>query len=53
MLSPNAWYYKRYSVRSCCNHFLAVEMSVPCRGVVVYVWLKKWQKIYPSGSHFD
>ena len=48
VLSLSACYYKSYSeghVTKCCNHLLAVGMGIACRGVVVYVWLEKWQKM--------
>ena len=32
-------------VTKCCNHLLAMDMGVACRGVVVYVFLEKWQKM--------
>ena len=38
-------------VTRCSNHLLAVDMGVACRGVVVYVWLKKMAKDVGTAIH--
>ena len=43
--------YGHVIITTCCNHFLAVDMSVACRGILVCAWLAKNGKKCATAIH--